>query len=144
VPAARSRQAAQPKPARPAAPLASPPAPKRPAASALGSRASWFILGFFLRIIGFFALLVVGPVAERRSRDDLYRVAPGVVEIVFPIGRIAMLAALILAGIWVSREDTMSPTPAIVLGVIGGIIFVIERIALASVWALGRGRPPRK
>jgi hypothetical protein len=144
VVATRSRQPAQPKPPRREAPPAPQPAPKPPAVSAAASRASWFLLGFFLRIIGFFALLLVGPVAERRSRDDLYRVAPGVVEIVFPIGRIAMLAALILGGIWVSRQDTMSPTPAIVLGAVGGIIFVIERIALASVWALGRGRPPRK
>ena len=68
---------------------------------------------------GFFALLVVGPFAERRSRDDLYRVAPGFVEIVFPIGRIALLAALILAAIWVHAQDTMSPMPAIVLGVVG-------------------------
>jgi hypothetical protein len=138
------RQPPRQKPKEGAEPLAPPPPHKPPAVSAFASRASWLVLGFFLHILGFFALLVVGPFAERRSRDDLYRVAPGFVEIVFPLGRIALLAALILAGLWVTRQETMSPVPAIVLGSVGGLIFVIERIALASVWAMGRGRPRRK
>jgi hypothetical protein len=38
----------------------------------------------------------------------------------------------------------MSLKPAIVLAVIGLTILVIERIAIASVWAMGRGGRPRK
>jgi DnaJ domain len=139
-----ARRPAAPPRERKAAPLAPDPPPKPPAVSAFASRASWFLLGLFIRTIGFVAMVVIGPFAERKSRDDFHRRAPAFVEMVFPLGRIALLAALILAMIAAGQQGRMSFTPAIVLGAIGVTILIIERIAVASFWAMGRGgRSPR-
>jgi hypothetical protein len=128
---------------RRAAPFAPEPRPKPTAVSAAASRASWFVLGLVIRALGFVAMVVIGPFAERRSRDDFHRRAPAFVEMVFPLGRIALLAALVLAIIAAWRSGSMSLKPAIVLAVIGVTIIVIERVAIASVWAMGRGGRPR-
>jgi hypothetical protein len=127
---------------RKAAPLAPEPPPKPPAAHAFASRASWFLLGLIIRALGFVAMVLVGPFAERRSRDEFHRRAPALFDVVAPLGRIALLAALILAMISALREG-MSYTPAIVFGAVGLAILVIERIAVASYWAIGRSRTPR-
>lgn len=139
APAPRPRAARR---ERKAAPLAPEPPPKPPAASAFASRVSWFVLGLFIRAIGFVAMVLIGPFAERRSRDEFHRRAPAFFDLVAPLGRIALVAALVLAMISAMREGT-SYTPAIVLAAIGVTILVIERIAVASYWAMGRGRTPR-
>jgi hypothetical protein len=127
---------------RKAAPLAPEPPPKPPAAHALASRVSWFLLGLVIRVLGFIAMVLIGPFTERRSRDEFHRRAPAFFDLIAPLGRIALAAALILAVISGLREG-MSWTPAIVFAAIGVTILVIERIAIASYWAIGRGRAPR-
>jgi hypothetical protein len=137
------KPAAPPRP-RKAAPLAPEPPRKPAAAHAFASRASWFLLALVIRALGFIAMVLIGPFAERRSRDAFHRRAPAFVEMVSPIGRMALAAALILAMIWTWRQGSMSLKPALVLAAIGVTIIVIERIAVASFWAMGRGRAPKE
>jgi DnaJ domain len=139
-PPARRRPPA-PAPPQERRPFAFAPDPKpKPRVSAFGSRVSWFVLSLLIRTVGFIAMVVIGPFAEQRSRNDFHRRAPAFVEMIFPLGRIALIAALVLAIIWAWREGRMSLTPAIVFAAIGAVIFLIERIAVASVWAMGQGR----
>jgi DnaJ domain len=108
------------------------------------SRVAWFPLGLLIRLLSFVFLLLVGPFAERLARNELDRKAPALVDYLFPVGRTALVAGIVLLIVQRSWQPLASPVFAIILIGVGVLIFVIERIALASVWAFGRGGRPKR
>jgi hypothetical protein len=140
---ARSAPEGAAKPAPP--PRAAGPAGSRGPHPALAilSRAAWLPLAALIKTASFLLLLVLGPLAERLARTELNRRAPALVDTFFPIGRLALLAGIALVVVEKSWRPVASPRFAIVLLLAGALIFVIERIALASVWAFGGGRRPK-
>ena len=69
--------------------------------------------------------------------------APALVDILFPLGRIALIGGIIVLVIQKTLDADSDITWAMVLIGAGALVFVIERIALASVWAFGKGGRPR-
>jgi hypothetical protein len=126
----------------PQAPLA-PPRPSASATRTFMSRVSWLLLGGGIHALGFLAMLIIGPVAERRTSDDLHRQLPWFVDFVFPVGRIAIAAGLGTLAIWALNDEAIALRVPLWLLAIGALIFVIERLVLASFWVLGRGRSRR-
>jgi hypothetical protein len=136
--ARQKRAAPAPRPAAPRA--AEPPAPLP---HRVVSQAAWLLLGFAIKIVGFVTLLLVGSVAEKLAREDLQRKAPALTDFVFPIGRTLLVGGIVLLVVARFWLPFVSPRFAIVLIVVGVVTFAIERLALATVWAFGRGRRPK-
>jgi hypothetical protein len=134
---ARGAPAARPRPGAPA------PAERPRSARTWLSRAAWLPLSLVIRLVSFVVLLLVGPIAERLARHELDRKVPKLVDFLFPIGRLSFVCGIVLIVLQRTWRPLASPAFAIGLVVLGVLIFVIERIALASVWAFGRGRGPR-
>jgi hypothetical protein len=130
--------------APPAAPRAARPAgPEPPLAIRVLSRFSWLLLSLVFRLVGSVALLLLGPLAAKLSREDLDRKAPVLSDFVFPVGRILLfggLALLVAQKLW---GIAGSPRAAVILIIAGVATFVLERVALAWVWAFGQGSRPR-
>jgi len=139
---AEKAPAAQAAPARRPPPrTAAPPVP--PLASRAVSRLAWLVLSLIFRLIGSLALLLLGPLAERLSKEDLRRKAPGLSDFVFPVGRILLVGGIALLGAQRLFGLAASPRAALILIGAGVATFLLERVALASVWAFGRGTRPR-
>jgi hypothetical protein len=146
-PPAEQAPARPPPPARSAPPRPEPrtqPAPPPPPLpQRVASRIAWLLLGLVLRLVGFVAMMFVGPLAERVSHDELKHKAPALAGFVLPVGRVLLFGGILLLGFQKLWSPGASPRFAVILIVIGIVIFGIERIALASFWAFGRGRRPR-
>jgi hypothetical protein len=108
------------------------------------SNVAWLLLGGAIHALGFLAMLIIGPIAERRTSDDLHRHLPWFVDFVFPVGRIAIVAGVGALGVWAWNAEVIALTVPLVLLGIGALIFVIERLVLASFWVLGRDRSRRR
>jgi curved DNA-binding protein CbpA len=133
--------APRPQPKRDA-PLA-PPSPKPSPARAFASRAAWIVLGGGIHVLGFLAMLIIGPIAERRTSDDLKRDLPWFVDFVFPAGRLAIAAGIVVLVIRAWNPDAIALAVPVGLLLAGAFVFVIERLVLASYWILGRRKSRR-
>jgi len=137
------RSSAKPAARRPAAPPRggpAPPAPKPPLGRALVSRGAWLVLGGLIHAVGFLALLIVGPIAERKTKDELRHRLPAFVDVIFPLGRLAIIVGLLGLGAWNLNPERSDLHWSVAILASGGLIFAVERIVLASFWVMGRRR----
>jgi hypothetical protein len=107
------------------------------------SRSAWLVLSALIRVVGGVVMLLLGPLAERGARDELRRRAPALSDWVFPIGRLLLVGGIALLVVQRAFGLGGGARAAVLLILAGVVGFVLERVAIASVWAFGRRGPPR-